>query len=123
LHFAVILLIGPKPEKSTKNSQTKTYHWQIGAFKAQSAEARGGPKVALRSHEKIYRDWKRKHAAADACLFPGVFYEKNRRFSLTIMMLTKVVKGWMDSSWCPQSVELCFPIAKKLQEGMRPRYF
>ncbi|MDR1906985.1 MAG: tetratricopeptide repeat protein [Puniceicoccales bacterium] len=106
-----------------KVSQTKKIPLADLIFKAQRAEARGDSKEALRSYEKICKDYKMSDAAPDAYFFRGVFYEKERQFSIAIKMFTKVVKRYPESPWFTQSVERCFQIAKKLQEGTRPRYF
>jgi outer membrane protein assembly factor BamD (BamD/ComL family) len=90
---------------------------------ARDAVARNDSKQALKLYEKICKDYKTSDEAPNAYYARGLLYESSRQFTSAIRMFTKIVKRYPESVWFMPAVEHYFEIAKKLQEGVRPRYF
>ncbi|MDR1303152.1 MAG: tetratricopeptide repeat protein [Puniceicoccales bacterium] len=87
------------------------------------AVARNDSKQALKLYEKICEDYKTSDEAPNAYYARGLLYENNQQFTSAIRMFTKIVKRYPESVWFMPAVERYFEIAKKLQRGVRPRYF
>jgi TolA-binding protein len=87
------------------------------------AVARGDLKQALGLYRRICKDHKKSDKAPGAYYNRGVLYEKDCQFTSAIRMFAKIVKRYPESVWFMQAVERYFQIAKKLQAGVRPRYF
>jgi outer membrane protein assembly factor BamD (BamD/ComL family) len=89
----------------------------------QAAVARNDSKQALKLYEKICKDYKTSDEAPNAYYARGLLYENSQQFTSAIRMFTKIVRRYPESVWFMPAVERYFRIAKKLQEGVRPRYF
>ncbi|MDR1435024.1 MAG: outer membrane protein assembly factor BamD [Puniceicoccales bacterium] len=92
-------------------------------LRIENAEAQNDSKTALKLYEKICKDYKTSDVVPWAYYFRGLTYENNHQFTAAIKMFTKIVKCYPESVWFPDAIEHYFWIAKKLQGGVRPRYF
>ncbi|MDR2806752.1 MAG: tetratricopeptide repeat protein [Puniceicoccales bacterium] len=87
------------------------------------AEIRGDRKAQLALYKKVCKDYSSSEEAVEAYYARGVLYERNHQFTTAIKMFTKIVRRHPESLRFTQAIEYYFQIAKKLQEGVRPRYF
>jgi outer membrane protein assembly factor BamD len=90
---------------------------------AKGAEKQNNLKLALTLYKKICKDYKTSEMASSAYYTRGLLYEKNHQFTSAIRMFTKIVKRYPESVWFMPAIEYYFRIARKLQRGVRPRYF
>lgn len=92
-------------------------------IQAPNAEAQGDLKTALQLYEKICKNHKSSDLAPKTHFFRGQWYEEDHQFSKAVKMFTKIMKRHPESSFFTPSVEHCFHIGEKLQNGTRPYYF
>lgn len=89
----------------------------------QKAEENGERKEAIKYYKTISQKYPQSREAPWANYRCGILYESNHEFNSAINHFTKIVKKYPETTWFVPAVEHYFSVAKKLQEGVRPRYF